>query len=208
VQNTCAVTTDNRGFCWGQDAFGQVGDGGVISNNTVDKRTQPLQVVGGAIWSMIAPGGNSTCGVTTVGEVRCWGSAGTGILGNGTIIPTSSPSAPVSGGHTFTSVDVSTLNYACALTTTNQAYCWGANLSGQLGAALPPDVASNPVLGGGSLTFSELSVSLTAAFSCGISVNRLTTSCWGDNAAGQMGNGTTSAARNPTPGVVLGQTPQ
>jgi alpha-tubulin suppressor-like RCC1 family protein len=208
TMNTCGVTADNRGFCWGQDYFGQIGDGGVITNNTVDKKLVPTQVVGGNIWSVISPGATSVCGVTTAGAARCWGNAGSGAFGNGDIVPSSSPAAPVTGGLTFRTVDVSESLFACGLTTANQAYCWGANLSGQLGAALPVDLSNAPIRAAGTLTFSELSVSSTFPFVCGISVDGRTTQCWGDNGSGQMGNGATSTARNPNAGIVTGQTPQ
>jgi hypothetical protein len=55
--------------------------------------------------------------------------------------------------------------------------------------------------------FSELALPTTGVFACGISVDRLTTYCWGSNTAGQMGNGSTSPNRNPTPAAVSGQAP-
>jgi alpha-tubulin suppressor-like RCC1 family protein len=207
-QNTCGVTTDARGFCWGQDYAGQLGDGGVITNNTVDFKPQPTQVVGGNIFSRISPAGNTTCGITTAGLARCWGGAGTGIFGNGQNVESSSPAPPVTGALTFSSVNLSRNFYACGLTTTNEAWCWGANVDGQYGTAAPVDLSNVPLRAAGTLTFSELSLPLAGASTCGISVDRATVRCWGSNDAGQMGNGTTSTARNPTPGIVTGQTPQ
>ena len=207
-QGTCGVTTDNRGFCWGQDAAGQIGDGGVITNNTTDKKTQPTQVQGGAIWSAITPGGNTTCGITTAGTARCWGAAGTGMLGNGTNVSISSPGDDVSGGRMFRAIFVSQFIWACGLTTTNEAYCWGANSDGQLGSAAPTDLSTTPIRAGGALTFSDLSISQSGSHACGITVDLMTTYCWGLNTNGQLGNGATSVTRNPTPGIVVGQTPQ
>jgi alpha-tubulin suppressor-like RCC1 family protein len=78
-------------YCWGYNAYGQLGDG------TTTDRLVPTQVVGGhafvgvsAAWTV--PFFGHTCGVTTSGTVYCWGDNFGGELGDGTttqrLVPT------------------------------------------------------------------------------------------------------------------------
>ncbi|GAC1543618.1 MAG: hypothetical protein NVS3B10_07780 [Polyangiales bacterium] len=77
----CAVVTDGRVFCWGDNDKGQLGDGTTVS------REEAGAVVG--LNDAIASGGSFThqCAITRTHEVQCWG---TGFDGNegGTGLPT------------------------------------------------------------------------------------------------------------------------
>ena len=79
----CGIDTQARGYCWGSNRAGQVGDGTTVS------RGSPVQIPGS--WAQLAPGfgawgiGNRdhTCGLTVQGEIWCWGEGESGELGNG-----------------------------------------------------------------------------------------------------------------------------
>jgi len=75
--NTCGVTTDNRGYCWGYNSGGELGDG--TSNN----RPLPVAVAGGLDFKQMSAGTSHTCGVTTANRAYCWGSNNEGQLGDG-----------------------------------------------------------------------------------------------------------------------------
>ncbi len=75
--------------------------------------------------------------------------------------------------------------HSCAVTSTNRAYCWGANFRGQLGVG--STVAQSfprAVAGGHSFKF----VSLSAFSSCGLTVDDKAW-CWGSNSSGEIGDG-------------------
>jgi alpha-tubulin suppressor-like RCC1 family protein len=85
--HTCALTTDSGMKCWGDNDFGQLGDG-----STTDWRLCPVDVLeesGGAALSDIidmAVGSRHTCALTSSGNVKCWGEKGYGQLGTGPVI--------------------------------------------------------------------------------------------------------------------------
>ncbi|UCD24320.1 MAG: hypothetical protein JSW51_15080 [Gemmatimonadota bacterium] len=87
---TCAIDSQERAYCWGRNASGELGDG------TEELRTEPTLVVGGLAFSEISAGKNSvqpsTCGFTTSDKVYCWGNGLQGQLGTGN---TSSSRVPV-----------------------------------------------------------------------------------------------------------------
>jgi alpha-tubulin suppressor-like RCC1 family protein len=120
---TCAVTTDDRAFCWGNGRFGQLGDGKSFL------RLTPRAVAGGLHFRRVSAGGVHTCGVTTDDRAYCWGSGG--LLGDGTTTQRLAPVA-VSGGLQFRQADAGG-GHTCAVTTGNRAFCWGDNNNGQLG---------------------------------------------------------------------------
>ena len=142
----------------------------------------------------VTTGGFHTCGIAADGRAYCWGFNGGGQLGDGTRENRAAPTA-VRGNRTWLDVDAGLL-HTCAVTRTNDAYCWGYNDEGQLGIGTQgfSQVRSAPklVLGGKSFK----SVALGGGFSCGLTTNGAAW-CWGGNASGQLGDGSTSPRLTP-----------
>lgn len=66
--HTCVVLNDGQVKCWGNNEYGQLGDGTKID------RAIPVQVIGlGEPAVDIAVGGTSTCAILQSGAVKCWG---------------------------------------------------------------------------------------------------------------------------------------
>jgi alpha-tubulin suppressor-like RCC1 family protein len=78
LYSTCALTESGEAYCWGQNNYGQLGDG------SQDNRDQPTQVDGGHTFASIAVGPYYTCALTQNGELYCWGQNSSGQFGNGT----------------------------------------------------------------------------------------------------------------------------
>ena len=76
-QFTCAVKHDGSVVCWGDNTFGQLGDG---SKTASDK---PVLVKGLGASIAVAAGSGHACAVAADGKVWCWGEIGNGKLGNG-----------------------------------------------------------------------------------------------------------------------------
>jgi uncharacterized protein YjdB len=137
-------------------------------------------------FSAVSAGLNTSCGVTTVGEVWCWGAVGPTY----TLIP-----VKYSGALNFNAVSAGHW-YACGLTAAGAAYCWGDNSSGQLGDGSTTS-RSAPVPVSGGLTFTTVSASrLGYPYTCGLTTSGAAY-CWGYNGYGQLGNGTTISSATP-----------
>src|SRR5688500_7655400 len=82
--HTCLVKEDATVHCWGSNDSGQLGNG---SGGPGQFETSPVRVTNlfGAI--SVAAGSSHTCALRADGTVVCWGSNGSGQLGNGTTTP-------------------------------------------------------------------------------------------------------------------------
>jgi alpha-tubulin suppressor-like RCC1 family protein len=181
-QSTCGVTSAGTAYCWGDNIYGELGNG------TTNSSTTPVAVSGGLTFQAISVSGN-TCGVTTAGAAYCWGF--------GTTISTT-PVA-VSGGLTFRSISAGTF-HSCGVTTAGAAYCWGDNTAGELGNGTTTSSMA-PVAVSGSLTFQ--SVSAGTYYTCG-RTSAGAAYCWGDNRYGELGNGTAIIGPTSAPVAVSG----
>src|SRR5678816_4813080 len=65
--HTCALTLDRTALCWGNNNFGQLGDGGTVA------RLAPTLVGGGVTFQSIDVGDPWSCGLSTTGKAYCWG---------------------------------------------------------------------------------------------------------------------------------------
>jgi len=80
MQHGCAVGVSGALYCWGENLYGQVGDG------TREYALSPVKVTGlpGRV-SRVKTTRLSTCALLTTGKVHCWGDNRYGQLGNGDI---------------------------------------------------------------------------------------------------------------------------
>lgn len=123
--HTCAVTTDERAFCWGNGRTGAIGNGRAYLS------FWPRAVAGGIHFERVSAGGNHTCGETTLNRAYCWGGNTYGQLGDGTTSQRLTPVA-VAGGLSFSQVSAGN-GHSCGRNPGAVAYCWGYNRYGQVG---------------------------------------------------------------------------
>jgi len=180
--HTCGLANDGTAYCWGSNAYGQLGD------NSTTNQSGPVQVGGGLTFVSIDAGAAHTCGITTAGEAYCWGRNDRGQLGNGTTTNSALPVA-VAGGLSFQLIAAGgfVIGHTCGLTDMGDAYCWGDNQRGQLGIGtgdLNPHAVPDLVSGG--LVFKWLTAGL-GQHSCGLT-ELGAAYCWGSNTVGALGN--------------------
>lgn len=178
--HTCALTNTGAVQCWGANEVGQ------LSNDDRANHLTAVSVSGLSdhVIRMLAAGWNHTCALTNTGRVQCWGSNGSGQLGDGAGGNKSTP-VKVSGLSSNISTMTSGEDYTCALTTIGTVHCWGANHTGQLGdstttgRAMPAPVSS--------LNSSIAAIAAGDMHTCALT-NTGGVLCWGANYSGQLGD--------------------
>ena len=163
---TCGVSTDGRGYCWGERWV--VGRGA----GTAEPVPFPQEIPGNRRWRAIEVGRDVACGLTVTNQTLCWSRAAFGFSGLDSI-PT-----PLEGDLGFSQITVGD-THACGLTDSGVAYCWGDNTRGQRGLAYPdyltaPRAVALPVAG----TFRFLMLRGGPESTCGITIDG-DLACWG-----------------------------
>jgi len=187
--HTCGLTAAGVAYCWGYNGFGQLGDG------TTTDRSTPVLVAApaGVSFAAVSAGLRHTCGLTAAGVAYCWGYNGFGQLGDGTTTDRSTP-VRVAGGVSFATVSAGE-GHTCGVTAAGAAYCWGDNFFGELGDGTTTS-RSSPVLVAAPAGVSFATVSAGSGHTCGVTAAGAAY-CWGWNASGQLGDGTTTSRPSP-----------
>jgi alpha-tubulin suppressor-like RCC1 family protein len=148
----------------------------------------------------IAAGGGSSCGLTRVGAARCWGDGSYGTLGNGMLQARASTPVAVNGlGANLVMLSLGD-GHACAVSSAGALACWGDDRDGQLGdGARQP--RSDPYTPSG-MSSGVASVAAGASHTCVVTTAG-GAKCWGNNASGQLGNGTLTGGLSITDVVGL-----
>lgn len=129
--HTCVLDLAGGVKCWGLNYSGQLGDG-TRRNRSVPVGVERLPRIIG-----VSAGNFHTCAVTAEGKVFCWGHNHQGQLGAGTEKDMSVFPVPVKGlSEPIVSVSAGGW-HTCAVDSEGDAWCWGYNFSGQLGANHP-----------------------------------------------------------------------
>jgi alpha-tubulin suppressor-like RCC1 family protein len=188
-EHSCALLAGGTVRCWGKNDHGQLGNG-----TTSDSAT-PVTVSGLGGVVQIAVSDSSTCALTNGGGVRCWGANLFGELGNGTTTDSDVPVA-VSGLSSGVVAITASVSTVCAALFTGQVQCWGDNAVGELGDGSIGGTATSPVpavfTGDGLVGASGTQGGVL----CGLNTSQQAF-CWGDNSAGELGDGTTTTSGSP-----------
>ncbi len=185
--HTCGISEDGTSYCWGGNWHGQLGVGSFDGEPGASCcRTAPAQVAGPTKFAQISAGGIHTCGLSTTGEVFCWGNENDGRLGVGSLEKRDRPSpAAVIGSLRFSSVSARGW-HSCGLARSGAVYCWGSDSDGQLGDGRAGLISPDPVRSASEQVFREVSVG--SIHTCAIAQDGHAY-CWGSNKFGQLGVG-------------------
>ena len=134
---TCAIA-GGTAQCWGDNQFGQLGDGSHVNTAT------PSSALANA--ALIVAGVHHACARGMNGEAWCWGANDDGQLGTGTRMSSASPvRAPLFDGALQLAVGT---NHTCALNPDGSVRCIGSDTRGQLGdggAVVDPKPSPAPI---------------------------------------------------------------
>ncbi|HVW24904.1 MAG TPA: RHS repeat-associated core domain-containing protein [Polyangiaceae bacterium] len=211
----CAIVDTGDVKCWGNNQSGQLGVGDTTSRGTDPNNgsveNTPKVDLGGHIATAIAGGGDHACAILETGGVRCWGANGSGQLGVGDGLPhgdnKNDPTHAIMDvqlptGRTAVAI-VAGRAHTCVRLDDGSVTCWGDNSFGQLGIGNASTIQGlNNANGQSTLGDALLSVnfgtrrtvrslSAGADHTCAI-LDTGELKCWGSNAVGQLGIGSTT----------------
>jgi len=191
--HACASTASGAALCWGYNNYGQLGNG-TATNSSV-----PVAVVGlSSGVSRVVVGGYHSCVLTSTRGAKCWGDNNSGQVGDKSATPSSVPvDVP---GLTSGLIDLSAGQYhTCAITSSGAGMCWGTNTHGEIGDG-GAITSNNTTKSTGPQPVQGLPaasrIAAGAYHTCAI-VTSGGVYCWGYNAWGQLGNGTTGDSSVP-----------
>ncbi|MEQ8985778.1 MAG: hypothetical protein RL846_48000 [Deltaproteobacteria bacterium] len=204
--HTCVLDSNGAVRCWGENAFGQLGQGhrGTVGDRPGSLPSSAPNVSLGGQALEIVLGGWHTCARLDTGAVRCWGRNDSGQLGyghtmpvadgtNGLVSPAVAGDVPLGGRAIALGAGAA---HTCAVLESHEVYCWGDNSTGQLGYPLAVNVgdgnatAPTPQSAGPIGLEEEDFVAVVGGFghTC-VRTAQGSVRCWGDARLGQLGNG-------------------
>lgn len=197
------IADESTVVCWGHNGHGQLG------RNTTDPccaEAAEVALPEGRVEDLAA-GFVHSCALLD-GQVWCWGDLRFGAAGTG------SPASPWQAQHiplAAAAIDIAAgAHHTCALLESGAVDCWGRNTDGELGSPgphtasprrVPLPFAAAHLSAGGTVALPEVELPLSiegTGRSCAVSAAG-EAHCWGNNALGQLGDGTTEGRPAPTP---------
>ena len=200
----CAIAGSDGISCWGANGNGQLGTApSGIAGPAIVTGTASFKGSDGTTSSptLLAAGRAHVC-AGIAAKIACWGAGTAGQLGNGASADSATPVAvalpksvggvgQIAAGWESTCVVASD----AAAPGTQRVWCWGGNGSGQLGDGTAT-ASAVPVKAAIPATQEAAQVSVGADHACAVMQDH-SAWCWGANASGQLGDGTTTASSTP-----------
>jgi alpha-tubulin suppressor-like RCC1 family protein len=198
--STCALDSTGAAYCWGDNTNGQLGNDST-NDSSVPVAVDTSGALAGKALTQITIGNGYACALAA-GAAYCWGSNAVGELGdnstNDSSVPVAVDTSGALAGKTLTQITAGEF-HTCVLDTAGAAYCWGDNPFGELGdnsnnsSSVPVTVDTKGALTGKTLA----QIAVTGEFdTCAVDTAGAAY-CWGYNADGELGNGSTNGSIVP-----------
>ncbi|MEM7139928.1 MAG: hypothetical protein AAF548_02785 [Actinomycetota bacterium] len=178
---TCGRQTDSTLWCWGSDSQQRLGNG--TASGTVPI---PAQLGSENDWEEVSTGGGQTC-ARREAAIWCWGSDSSKAGLDGT-----NQSEPMELDPDILDVTAG-LHHSCRVAENGTLWCTGDNGAGQVGSVFVG--SSTDTYRRVGLSTRWVAVDAGGDVTCGIEADDLF--CWGANANGQLGDGTTTDRAAP-----------
>jgi hypothetical protein len=128
-QSTCARTLDSKVYCWGDNGWGQVGDGTTMQDPNIPKEVIALGSTVVDLWA----GRDHTCALKQAGTLWCWGANEAGQVGDGMEKPAASTPIEMTALGDTVAEAAGGGSHTCARKSDGSVWCWGNNGEGELG---------------------------------------------------------------------------
>lgn len=191
ASHSLVAASDGRLYAWGENRYGELGDGSTL------QRTTPVQVsLPAAVSALsVAAGTFHSLARGSDGTLYAWGNNYYGQLGDGSTLQRTAPvSVNLPPGVSTLRVTAGRI-HTLAQGSDGKLYAWGNNLYYQLGDG----------------SFTDRPTPLPVVFPTGVSALGVAAGhyhnlargsdgklyAWGDNGSGQLGNGSTAYSRTP-----------
>ncbi|MBK8173662.1 MAG: hypothetical protein IPK60_25445 [Sandaracinaceae bacterium] len=189
ARHTCVATSGDV-ICFGDNSDGQLGTGDTLSADGEQVRVSGLS---SADVALVAGGGNFSIALSSLGASfipRTWGANDFGQLCTGDLVPSPAPILSDLGGK-FESLCAGG-DFGCLLEATDSdVYCWGNGIHTGTGETEPLSALARVSLP----STGAFGLSAGGGHACAVLdelVFGMRIRCWGDNDAGQLGNGSLS----------------
>ncbi len=219
LESTCAVLRTGHVVCWGDNNYGQLGDGTSTGPEECSPETTsyhipcsnlPVPVSGITNAVQVFAGTGNACALLAEGTVKCWGSNDWGQLGQGTTTGPEKCGVPYGGETSCSTIPIAVSGLAsvaeigdagtedCARLTTGTGECWGTPYEYQrLGKVKPPEAVEElgviTAINSGEGTYAP----------CAVRENH-SVGCWDSNQLGGFGNGKDGGEYSAKPVTVGG----
>ncbi len=196
-----AAPVPSRVAAWGFNSFGQLG----FADDSNFKPDEVVNLGPGSNVTQVAGGNNHSLALTSDGTVWAWGLNNVGQVGDGSPANNRLVPVQVSGLGSGSGIVAIAAGgaFSMALKSDGTVLTWGQNLNGQLGDGTTtsrsiPGAVSGLGSGSGVIAIAAGAASAYALKSDG------TVLSWGNNANGQLGDGSTTQRVTPVPVTGLG----
>jgi cysteine-rich repeat protein len=205
--HTCALLDDGSVKCWGDNYFGQLGQGDTEvrgdAPGEMGDALPPVSLGTGRTAKALAAAFRFTCALLDNNSIKCWGDNQAGQLGLGDTVSRGDnpdemgdqlPAVALGTGRTAKSVSAQT-THTCAVLNDDSVKCWGENGYGNLGLGDNERRGDGPGEMGDSLPTVSLGTGRSARevaagwhHTCAL-LDDASVKCWGVNWSGHLGLG-------------------
>ena len=189
-----AIKTNGTLWGWGLQNYGKIGD------NSVTRRSTPVQIGSNTTWKQVSNGYTLTTAIKTDGTLWTWGDNTYGQLGDNTRTGRSSPVQTISAGNSWKQVAAG-WNFAAAIKTDGTLWSWGRNNAGNIGDNTLTNYSSPVQTVAGGTNWKQVSTSEKSVAAIKTDGTLWT---WGDNTHGQLGTNDRTHRSSPVQTVAGG----